>query len=68
MSKLIIEIVFTIMFMIAMIGNCIIGPAWLAALDGIVVGLGIGNCFLAYFNYIDTKKSKDTSETESKQD
>ena len=68
MSKLIIEIVWTILFLIGMIVNCVNGSALLAALDGIIVGLGIGNCVFAYFKYMDTKKSKETSEIESKQD
>ena len=68
MFKLIIEIIFTIVFIIGMIVNCVTGLAWLAALDGVVVGLGIGNCLLIYFKYMDTKKSKNKNETESKQD
>lgn len=68
MFKLILEIIFTIMFIIGMIVNCVTGLAWLAALDGVVVGLGIGNCLLTYSNHIDATKSTNKSETESKQD
>lgn len=68
MFKLILEIIFTIAFIIGMIVNCVTGSAWLAALDGVVVGLGIGNCLLIYFNHMNAKKSTNKSETESKQD
>ena len=58
MRKFIFELIITIIFVATMIINIIEGTAWLAALDGIVVGTGVCSCILSFEAYQNNKNNK----------
>jgi hypothetical protein len=63
MFKLILEIVFTVVFAIAFVLNIITGFWLLAVLDGACVALGLVNIYLIWRNH-KRKETQDVSEVE----
>lgn len=61
MLKLILEIVFTVVFAISLVLNIITGSWLLVALDGVCVILGLVNIYLIWRNH-KRKETQDVSE------
>ena len=61
MLKLILEIIFTVVFAISLVVNIITGFWLLAVLDGACVALGLANIYLIWRNY-KRKETRNVSE------
>lgn len=60
MLKLILEILFTVVFAISLVFNIIAGSWLLVALDGVCVALGLVNIYLVWRNH-KRKESRNVS-------